>query len=153
MNGWVNIFSLFLPSKCVEVLKYKLKYLVKRWQSIVLSIPMIYFFFFLGFNFDISICCHVTLNRSFHLMWLSFLTYNSWDNKIQSHQRIRIGWYAPGNNTEVGSHSFLQEIFPIQGLNPVFHMAGRFFTIWATRETQRRNMIMHIKNLTWCFGY
>ena len=36
----------------------------------------------------------------------------------------------------MGSHSLLQEIFPIQELNPGLHIAGRFFTIWATRETQ-----------------
>ena len=27
-------------------------------------------------------------------------------------------WYSPGRNTGVGSHSLLQGIFPIQGLNP-----------------------------------
>ena len=29
-------------------------------------------------------------------------------------------WNSPGHNTEVGSHSLLQEIFPTQGLNPGF---------------------------------
>ena len=27
-------------------------------------------------------------------------------------------WDSPGNNTGVGSHAHLQEIFPTQGLNP-----------------------------------
>ena len=44
------------------------------------------------------------------------------------------GLYSPGNspfqNTGVGSHSFLQWIFPTQ----VSHFAGGFFTSWATRE-------------------
>ena len=33
----------------------------------------------------------------------------------------------PGKNTGVGSHSFLQGIFPTQGWNPI--LAGEFFTI------------------------
>ena len=39
-------------------------------------------------------------------------------------------WNSPAQNTELGSHSLLQGIFPTQGLN---HSAGRFFTSWATR--------------------
>ena len=35
-------------------------------------------------------------------------------------------WNSPGQNTGVGSLSFLQGIFPTQ----VFHTAGRFFTSW-----------------------
>ena len=35
-------------------------------------------------------------------------------------------------DTEVGSLSFLQGIFPTQAS----HIAGRFFTNWATREAQ-----------------
>ena len=31
-------------------------------------------------------------------------------------------------------HALLQGIFPTQGLNPGLHIAGRFFTVWATRE-------------------
>ena len=38
-------------------------------------------------------------------------------------------WNFPGQNTEVGSYSFLQGIFPTQ----VSHIAGGFFTSWATR--------------------
>ena len=34
-------------------------------------------------------------------------------------------WNSPGQNTEVGSLSLLQEIFPIQGLNPGPLIAGR----------------------------
>ena len=36
----------------------------------------------------------------------------------------RSPWNSPGQNTGVGSLSFLQGIFPIQ----VSHVAGRFFT-------------------------
>ena len=42
----------------------------------------------------------------------------------------------PGKNTGVGYHALIQGIFTTQGSNTVSHMAGRFFTIWATREAQ-----------------
>ena len=41
-------------------------------------------------------------------------------------------WSSPGQNTGVGSLSLLQGIFPTQ----VSHIAGGFFTSWATREAQ-----------------
>ena len=41
---------------------------------------------------------------------------------------------SPGKNTEVGSHSLLQGIFPTQGQTQVSCIAGGFFTIQATRE-------------------
>ena len=44
-------------------------------------------------------------------------------------------WNSPGQNTGVGSHSLLQGIFPTQGSNPGLHIASRFFTSWATRNT------------------
>ena len=39
-------------------------------------------------------------------------------------------------NTVVGNPSLLQGIFPTQRSNQVSHIAGRFFTSWATREAQ-----------------
>ena len=36
-------------------------------------------------------------------------------------------WNSPGQNTGVGSHSFLQVIFPTQGSNQVSCIAGGFF--------------------------
>ena len=38
-------------------------------------------------------------------------------------------------NTGVSCQALLQGIFPTQGTQ-VSHIAGRFFTIWATREAQ-----------------
>jgi len=44
-----------------------------------------------------------------------------------------------GNNIGVGRHSLLQGILPMQGENTlVFLIAGRFFTVWATREAPFR---------------
>ena len=47
--------------------------------------------------------------------------------------RLLCSWNFPGKNTGVGSHSLLQGIFPTQGLNQVSCIAGRLFTIGATR--------------------
>ena len=41
---------------------------------------------------------------------------------------------SPGKNIGVGSHFLFQGIFLAQGLNPGLWIAGRFFTVWATRE-------------------
>ena len=50
-------------------------------------------------------------------------------------------WNSPGQNPGVGSLSLLHGIFPTQGLNQVSHIAGRFFTSWATREAQDRLLV------------
>ena len=41
---------------------------------------------------------------------------------------------SPGKNTGVDCHALLPGIFPTQGLNPGPCIAGRFFTIWATKN-------------------
>ena len=43
-------------------------------------------------------------------------------------------WNSPGKNTGVGRHPLLQGIFSAQDWTWVSCIAGRFFTIWATRE-------------------
>ena len=40
----------------------------------------------------------------------------------------------PGKNTGVGSHSFFRGPSPSRDWTWVSYMAGRFFTIWTTRE-------------------
>ena len=49
-------------------------------------------------------------------------------------------WNSPGQNTGVGSLSLLQGSFQSRDQTRVSHIAGRFFTSWATRETTK-----HIK--------
>ena len=44
---------------------------------------------------------------------------------------------SPGKTTGVGSHSLLQAFFPAQ----VSCIAGRFFTIWATREALQKTKL------------
>ena len=41
---------------------------------------------------------------------------------------------SPGKNTGVGCHFLLQGIFPLMDQIWVSCIAGRFFTVWATRE-------------------
>ena len=77
--------------------------------------------------------CHVC-----PLQWSSLHEMFPWKSECKSHwvmsdflqhHGLYSVWNSPGQNTEVGSLSLLQGIFPTQGLNP-----GRFFTNWAIRE-------------------
>ena len=45
-------------------------------------------------------------------------------------------WNSPGQNTGVGSHTLLQGNFPTRDQTQVSHIAGGFFTSWATREEE-----------------
>ena len=45
-------------------------------------------------------------------------------------------WNSPGQNIGVGSLSLLWGIFLTRNQTQVSHIAGGFFTIWATREAQ-----------------
>ena len=49
-------------------------------------------------------------------------------------------WNSPGQNTGVGSFFFLQGIFPNRDQTWVSCIAGRFFTVWATRLDTSREM-------------
>ena len=48
--------------------------------------------------------------------------------------RLLCPWDSPGKNTGVGCHSLLQGSSWPKDWTWVSHIAGRFFTIWATRE-------------------
>ena len=66
-------------------------------------------------------------------------------------------WNSPGQNTGVGSLSLLQGIFPTQGLTQVSHIAGGFFTSWATSKSHlvllfikaEKAMAPHSSTLAW----
>ena len=47
---------------------------------------------------------------------------------------------SPSKNTGMGNYSLFQGIFLNQGLNPVSHIAGRFFTVCTTKEAQTKYM-------------
>ena len=48
---------------------------------------------------------------------------------------------SPGKNTGVGCHAHHQEIFPPRDWIQVSCIAGRFFTIWTTREAQEMTLL------------
>ena len=62
--------------------------------------------------------------------------------------RLLCPWYSPGKSTGVGYHPLLQGIFLTQGSNLVSHTAGRFFTIWATREALLERLYKDTKTTT-----
>ena len=45
-------------------------------------------------------------------------------------------WNSPGRNTGVGSFPFSRESSQPRDRTQVSHIAGGFFTSWATREAQ-----------------
>ena len=49
-------------------------------------------------------------------------------------------WDSPGKNTGLGCHALLQGIFLPRDRTQVSHIAGSFFTIWATREALSINI-------------
>ena len=59
---------------------------------------------------------------------------------------------SPGYSTGVGYHSLLQGIFPTQGSNQVSHIAGGFFSSWATREAHNSTLWMDELVLIRTFG-
>ena len=58
-------------------------------------------------------------------------------------------WDFPGISTELCCHSLLQGIFLTRDQTWISHTAGRFFTIWATREAQDYHMTQ--KFHTWVY--
>ena len=83
------------------------------------SLSSLTLFQVIGFLF-ICVCRSVMSNSlQPHRLWLS---------------RHLCPWNSPGKNTEVGCHFLLQGIFLTWNQTWVSHTAGRFFTIWATRE-------------------
>ena len=66
------------------------------------------------------------------------------------------GIFQARKNTEVGFHSLLGGIFPIEVLNPVSCIASKFFTVWATREAPKAGVKHFVKIAfppsSWRFG-
>ena len=52
--------------------------------------------------------------------------------------RLLNPWNSPGQNTGMGSYSFLQGIFSTRDQTQASHISSRFFPIWATREAFSR---------------
>ena len=67
---------------------------------------------------------------------------------LQSHglcpARLLCPWDSPDETTGVGCHSLFQGIFLTQDQTWVFCIAGRFFTVWATREVRLPTPVVEV---------
>ena len=94
-------------------------------------------------NYAYNICLKADWNFILHiLIWMHAcsaaqsclgLFVNPWTVTT----RLLCPWDFPGKNIGVGCHSLLQGIFQTQGSNLVSCIAGRFFTVSATREAPK----------------
>ena len=74
-----------------------------------------------------------------HVFWIStlhFASSESENHSVVSDSATQWIMNSLGQNTEVGSLSLLQGIFPTWDQTQVSCIAGRIFTSWATREAQ-----------------
>ena len=65
-----------------------------------------------------------------------------WPHGLQSAQQL-CSWNSPGKNTGVGCHALLLGIFQLRDQTQVSHIAGGFFTYWATRETLVNGIVLY----------
>ena len=75
----------------------------------------------------------------------SFVSDSSWPHRLQPARLLRT-WASLGENTAVGCHALLQQIFPTQGSKPCLLyllLANRFFTTSATWEVHQ---VHHVPN-------
>ena len=56
--------------------------------------------------------------------------------------RLLCPWKSPGQNSGVGSHSLLQGIFQPRDQTGISCIAGRFFTVCATREVHAKERLI-----------
>ena len=77
-------------------------------------------------------CVCACTHMSTHALSRSVVSNSLWPHGPKP-ARLLCPWDSPGN-TGVGSHSLLQGIYPTQNGTLVSCTAGRFFSIWATRE-------------------
>ena len=57
--------------------------------------------------------------------------------------RLLCPWNSPGKSTGVGSHSFLQGIFPTQIIEPGLLHCRQILYIWTTREALNNTGLPH----------
>ena len=90
-----------------------------------------------------SMSCHESVSVSLSVVSDSLWPHGLWP------PRLLCSWTSPGKNNGVGSHSHLRRIFWPRDWTQVFHIAGRFFTIWATREVPCHVKCHHHLSTVW----
>ena len=68
----------------------------------------------MGTLYEVKYACHKKTNI---VIYDSFYMNRQWSSSCKWKQLSCVRLFSPGQNTGVGSHSLLQGIFPIQGLN------------------------------------
>ena len=79
----------------------------------------------------VCVCVCVCVCAVLSHVWL-FAT--PWTVAGQPHLSMKFSRQEYFQEKGVGCHSLVQGTFPTQGSNLVSYIAGKFFTIWATRE-------------------
>ena len=72
----------------------------------------------------------------------SVMSDSLWPHGLQS-ARLLCSWNSPGKHTRVGCHALLLGIFQLRDQTQVSHIAGGFFTYWATRETLVNGIVLY----------
>ena len=95
--------------------------------------------------YQMQIALHRVVSKSYKAASVYIPTNSVW-KMLSPVQLFVTPWNSLGQNTGMGSLSLLHGIFPTQGSNPGLHIAGGFFTSWATREAQENSMEWSIFN-------
>ena len=102
---------LVLSSK-LEFSSFIFYYHMPNW---LLDHKILFYNYFLNLNLSLHLYCLISMKKMKVLVTPSCPTVRP--HRLQP-TRLLCPWNSPGKNTGVGSHSLLQGIFPIQGLNP-----------------------------------
>ena len=78
----------------------------------------------------------------------SIVSNSLWPHRLQP-TRLLCLWNSPGKNTRVGSHSFLQGIFLIQGLNSGLLHCRQFLYHWAIWEGMKLKDACSLEGKLW----
>ena len=76
----------------------------------------------------------IYFNNHFFLLFCQICESRSVVSNSSKPNGLYSPWNSPGQNTGKGSFFLLQGIVPNQGSNTVSHIAGSFFTRWATKK-------------------
>ena len=119
------------------------------WTSYWLTIPRAFYMATLQHLVwsHLLICTHL-LDTCVHVHLIAQLCLTLCDRIDCSPLGSSVHGNSSGKNTGVGCQVLLQGIFQPRDRTQVSHIAGRFFTVWVTREAHVS--YGHWSNRTWC---